>query len=158
MKYIITGLTKVRDAVEADDSNTAEKLFRAKYPSTYEILDVTAPGQRPIRKNRKVGRMDIYGTDKTIPMRVLLIPAGEKSPNYPGMESAGKDMIEFYDFRYSHTPDGQFITRYYVETLMLNRCPQGLDLQGSVPEWKITAQVLDYVLSWVELITYDKPF
>lgn len=38
-KYIITGLMKVRDVVEADDKEQAEKRFRAKYP---EFLDASS--------------------------------------------------------------------------------------------------------------------
>jgi hypothetical protein len=32
-KYVITGLMKVRDVVEADDPESAEMLFRVKYPA-----------------------------------------------------------------------------------------------------------------------------
>jgi hypothetical protein len=68
------------------------------------------------------------------------------------MESSKEDTIEFYDSRYPHTPDGQFITRYYVSTLSLKDYgrPQGsgLDLYGSEPDWKIDGRVFAMVRDW----------
>jgi hypothetical protein len=40
MKYIITGIEKVRDIIEAEDQESAEKLFRARYRCVYKITDV----------------------------------------------------------------------------------------------------------------------
>ena len=40
MKFIITGIEKVRDVIEAEDQESAEKLFRARYRCVYEITDV----------------------------------------------------------------------------------------------------------------------
>lgn len=40
MKFIVTGIEKVRDVVEADDFEAAERVFRAKYPAVYKVLDV----------------------------------------------------------------------------------------------------------------------
>lgn len=39
-KYVITGLEKVRDVIEAPDKEAGEKLFRAKYPAVFELLDI----------------------------------------------------------------------------------------------------------------------
>lgn len=48
-----------------------------------------------------------------------------------------KPMIEFYDARYQHTEFGQFVSRYYVETL---RDHVGkLNLYSSIPEWTVSA-------------------
>jgi hypothetical protein len=38
MKFFITALEKIRDVIEADDPEMAEKRFRAKYPATTEVL------------------------------------------------------------------------------------------------------------------------
>jgi len=47
MKFIITALEKVRDVIEADDAEMAEKRFRAKYPATTEILAIDDDGYYP---------------------------------------------------------------------------------------------------------------
>lgn len=60
-------------------------------------------------------------------------------------------LIEFYDARYKHTPYGQFISRYYKETIL--EVNSGLILDGGVPEWKIEKAQMDEVKSWL-----NKPF
>jgi len=52
-------------------------------------------------------------------------------------------MIESYDARYPHTEFGQFVTRYYVQTLRDHE--GGLDLHGGVPEWKVSAAGMQQV-------------
>ena len=52
-------------------------------------------------------------------------------------------LVEFFDSRYPHTPKGQFVSRYYVKTLLGHegfygsRLTDGLCLHGGVPEWTI---------------------
>jgi hypothetical protein len=47
-------------------------------------------------------------------------------------------MVEFYDRKYMHTPRGQFVSRYFVSTL-LERPAVGLSLDGGVPAWTVSA-------------------
>jgi len=82
------------------------------------------------------------------PLRVLLIPAGEQSPNFQCMKPDTKNLLEFYDARYDLTPDGQFISRYYLETLKRSNSFHGLDLHGGEPDWKIDGRSLTLVLEW----------
>jgi len=70
------------------------------------------------------------------PMRVVM---GERN---------GKPTVRFYDARYTHTPDGQFITEYYAETLLEGS--NGLDLQGGVPAWKVDKENMDAVREWLK--------
>lgn len=102
-----------------------------------------------------ISRIDILGINNT-PMRAVLIPANEKSPNH-NIES-DKDVIEFYDARYNHTQDGQFITRYYLSTFQEdseNGC--GLDLYGGEKDWKIDARTRQLVSDWTAYLTYERP-
>ena len=39
-KFTITGAERVRDVIEAPDEESAEKLFRAKYPAVHSIEDI----------------------------------------------------------------------------------------------------------------------
>jgi len=102
-------------------------------------------------------RMDITGI-KNIPFRVLYIPGGETPPHYPAAKS-DKDLVEFYDLRYKHTPDGQFVSRYYASTLVDGdeyslplRGGSGLCLQGSVPDWNLPPESVEVVLDWLESV------
>ena len=106
-----------------------------------------------------IKRIDIFGALGT-PMRAVLIPAGEAYPNHPNVPPAKEDLVEFYDGRYPHTPDGQFISRYYTSTLMESHAgipTGGLDLMGYVPTWKIDGRTLRMVLDWVAYHQYVKP-
>lgn len=99
-------------------------------------------------------KMDFIG-DNGIPFRAVLIPAGEDPENYPAAKSS-KHLIEFYDRRYDHTPDGQFTGgRYFVETFMESygcRTLEGLSLQGSVPDWTLSGIDRATVQNWVACI------
>jgi len=59
---------------------------------------------------------------------------------------AGDPMVEFYDTRYNHAAwmgRGQFVQRYYVETLLDGR--GGLCLMGGVPEWSVSGEDMKIV-------------
>ena len=59
-------------------------------------------------------------------------------------------MAEFYDATYAgderFSPHGQFVSRYYVSTLMESQHRgRGLDLCGYVPAWTIDARTMEVV-------------
>jgi hypothetical protein len=63
-------------------------------------------------------------------------------------------MVEFYDTTYAgECPDiftghlGQFVSRYYVSTLMDTDPTRALALDGGIPEWTVTADSLAQVLA-----------
>lgn len=104
-----------------------------------------------------IKRIDILGVTGT-PMRVLLVPAGEQRPNHPDAKVVNEALVEFYDGRYNHTPDGQFIAEYYVSTVLKDNASLrnfGLDLMGytisfpGLPEWKINARTVGMVYDWL---------
>lgn len=70
---------------------------------------------------RVVERGDAYGRDFALTY--------EKS----------EPMVEVYDLRYMHTEYGQFITSYYVNTLLYLNEGSVLDLVGYEPDWYLTA-------------------
>lgn len=79
--------------------------------------------------------------------RVLYLPDGT-SPNFPHMTPHDEPFVEFYDLRYNHTPDGQFISRYYLSTLVA-QWPPGLDLDANVEFWTVDALSMDRVMGWL---------
>jgi len=53
--------------------------------------------------------------------------------------------VAFYDTRYEFSNLGQFVSRYYISTLLENGTDCGLDLYGGEPSWKISKQGMDRV-------------
>lgn len=67
-------------------------------------------------------------------------------------------MVEFYDTRSEHTDLGQFVTRYFVDTLLKH--PGGLCLDGGVPPWTISTHGMSKVFHWLHTLypgfSYEK--
>lgn len=55
--------------------------------------------------------------------------------------------VEFYDTRYGHTDFGQFVTRYYLSTIMQHS--GGLCLDGAVPDWQVSEKLIERVKKWL---------
>lgn len=96
-----------------------------------------------------------------VPFRAVFLASGQ-SINRPKAPSYGKPIVEFYDRRYTHTPDGQFVSNYTVVTLLADP-PAGLDLSGDEPEWRIPPSAMTLVMQWLNhhfaALSYDnKPF
>jgi hypothetical protein len=68
-----------------------------------------------------------------------------------------KPLVEFYDTRYPHTEFGQFVSRYYVETILgddgYGPKDGGLNLHGGVPEWTVSAKDMDTVRTFLKEVT-----
>ena len=67
-----------------------------------------------------------------------------------------KPLVEFYDVRYPHTEFGQFVSRYYVSTILgddgYGPKDSGLNLHGGVPEWTVSKEDMDTVRGWLKTI------
>jgi hypothetical protein len=65
-----------------------------------------------------------------------------------------KPLVEFYDARYPHTEFGQFVSRYYVSTILgtdgYGDAKGGLSLDGGIPEWTVSAQDMDTVRNFLQ--------
>lgn len=99
--------------------------------------------------------MDIISSvNNPIPMRVIYIPKCEININYPDA-TENKDIIEFYDSRYPQTLDGQFISRYYVETFLMGDKCCGLILDD-VGDWKIDRETKEMIINWIKYLRKEK--
>lgn len=58
-------------------------------------------------------------------------------------------MVEFYDSRHPHTEHGQFVSRYYLHTLLERELNQGINLDGGVEAWKINGEAMNAVATWL---------
>lgn len=107
----------------------------------------------------KHARFTRITTAQGIPMVIRLVPYGErygragKLTHTFGLDEFGP-MVEFYDARHAHEDwmgfSGQFITRYYVETLRQRDQSRGLCLNGSVTVWDVDGLAMYYVMGWLE--------
>lgn len=84
----------------------------------------------------------------TIHFNIRIIAKGDKYGLNNVMTHEDKHdmgpMVEFYDPRFQHTPNGQFVSRYYVSTILAVD-HGGLCLDGSVPAWNVNAAQMDEV-------------
>lgn len=56
-------------------------------------------------------------------------------------------LVEFFDTRYEHTDLGQFVTRYYLSTVL--KSENGLCLQGDVPSWSVGEACMNRIRDWL---------
>lgn len=86
---------------------------------------------------------------------VRVVTKGEKyGLNFCLTHNGDKPLVEFYDARYPHTEFGQFVSRYYVSTILgtdgYGSAEGGLSLDGGVPEWTVSAYDMETVRSFLE--------
>lgn len=92
-------------------------------------------------KNRSTG---IVWTLRLVPV------GGLYGLNNQLVNETGKAQIEFYDFRHKFNTSpsgdmlGQFVSRYYVDTIF-GRCPNGLCLDGGISAWNLDAESMRLV-------------
>ena len=72
-----------------------------------------------------------------------------------GCKTHEKDepLVEFYDSRYeanSWSGFGQFVSRYYVSTLLKHSDRHGLTLHGGVPQWSVSATDMARVVQYLK--------
>jgi len=70
-----------------------------------------------------------------------------------------QNLVSFYDTRYDHTQYGQFVGRYYANTLLgldgwssrgSSIRDRGLNLHGGVDDWFINADNANHVVDFIE--------
>jgi len=83
---------------------------------------------------------------------IRIVETGDKYGRWDSGVNDKAPMVEFYDSRFDHAGcmgRGQFVSRYYVDTIVNGTFPNGLDLHGGEPEWKVSAEemrdVKDYL-------------
>lgn len=87
---------------------------------------------------------------------VRIVNTGDKYGVNDCLTNTKGPMIEFYDSRFKSGWDqerGQFVMRYYFETLINNYYPRGLCLDGGVPAWSVSAEGMQQVIEFIEEAT-----
>lgn len=89
--------------------------------------------------------------DRGIPFNVRLVEKGDNyGLNFALTHNEDDPLVEFYDDRYKHTKYGQFVSRYYLSTLLERDKDYGLYLYADVPDWQVSAENMNDVLEFVE--------
>jgi hypothetical protein len=86
-----------------------------------------------------------------IPFRALIIEQGDKfGLNDCLVNRNSVPIVQFFDRRYNFSENGQFVSSYYISTLINRDKKDALCLQGGVPDWNISAASMSLVVSWLE--------
>jgi len=86
---------------------------------------------------------------------VRIVKTGDKYGRDMCLTNDKAPMVEFYDSRYPHTEYGQFVSRYYISTILSQdsrggKYSNGLCLDGRVPAWLVSAEDMVEVVSFLQ--------
>lgn len=91
-----------------------------------------------------------FTNDEGTPFIVRIVKKGNGyGMNFCITHNEDEPLIEFYDARYMHTSYGQFVSRYYMNTILDRNQNFGLDLYGGEADWKIDADTMLRITAWV---------
>jgi hypothetical protein len=102
------------------------------------------------RRNFGVIQMNIKSfTDLLtgIEWTIRVVKTGEKYGRDDCLINDTGTLVEFYDSRYRHTDNGQFVARYYAGTIA--GAVGGIDLCGYEEEWSVCAKTIGEIRSWL---------
>ena len=78
---------------------------------------------------------------------VRIVENGDKYGLDDCMDNDGTPFVEFYDTRYEHTDLGQFVSRYFIDTMTEGE--GGLNLYGGVPSRNINEPCMNRIRDWL---------
>lgn len=62
-----------------------------------------------------------------------------------------KAVVKIFDARHDNfAPEGQFVSSYFVETLLARPDGNGINLHGGVPDWSLDADATKKLLDWLK--------
>ena len=78
---------------------------------------------------------------------VRIVEKGDKYGLDDCLDNDGTPLVEFYDTRYEHSDLGQFVSRYFIDTL--TRGEGELNLDGGVPAWSVNEPCMNRIRDWL---------
>jgi hypothetical protein len=89
--------------------------------------------------------------------KVRILKNGDKYGRDNCLTNEGKPLVEFIsmDVDKKAFPDGQFVSRYYLSTLLERPKPAGLCLDGGVNAWAINSQNYLQIDTWLSGLKLD---
>lgn len=85
--------------------------------------------------------VDVIGGNG-VPFRIVYTPSAQDDHG----NTVGA--VEFFDRRWDHTANGQFVSSYWLGAI-LDGSNSGIDLQGGVDDWTIDAINMGTVRFWL---------
>lgn len=94
----------------------------------------------------------VFKADK---FNVRIVTRGEKfGLNFALTHEGIMPLVEFYDSRYPHTEYGQFVSRYYLDTILNRDRRYGLTLDGGIEDWTVPAQAMNEVIDTLKRLAF----
>ena len=84
---------------------------------------------------------------------IRIVNTGDKYGRNDCLVNNKETLVEFYDTRYTSSDfadRGLFVSRYYASSLIDSQYPNGLCLDGGVPEWSVSADGMKQVLEYIQ--------
>ena len=82
-----------------------------------------------------------------------LVNPGEKFGQHLQL-SVNEPQVHIYDSRYNFNPQlgfvGQFVSAYYVSTLLQDEYPHGLQLDVGTEEWQLSKGNMHTLIEWLK--------
>jgi hypothetical protein len=80
---------------------------------------------------------------------IRIVQQGQKyGRDFKQTHELKEPLVEIYDADYNHTPFGQYISCYYLDTLR-NRDPHSLAFNGGIEKWRIGAANAVRLQQWL---------
>lgn len=100
----------------------------------------------------------VYNPSNGLKWVVRLVRQGDKYGldfclTHKATEFFDEPLVEFYDARLLHTEFGQFVSRYYLHTVL--EVSMGLDLNSDVGSWYLDAEAMSQVHLWLHDVCKD---
>jgi len=89
-----------------------------------------------------------------IPFNIRIVEKGMRYGLKDCLLCKGNEpLVEFYDARYRFWEYGQFVSRYYLHTLLEDKSilQRGLCLYGGEPEWNIDDKTISVIMIYLEM-------
>lgn len=84
---------------------------------------------------------------------VRIVSRGDKyGLNFSLTHNEDMPLVEFYDSRYPHTEYGQFVSRYYLDTIINH--DEGLSLDAGVTAWTVPADAMSELIKTLKNIVF----
>lgn len=94
----------------------------------------------------------LFKADK---FNVRIVSRGDKyGLNFALTHNEDMPLVEFYDSRYMHTEYGQFVSRYYLDTIINHDEGLGLSLDAGVTAWTVPAEAMSELIKTLKNIAF----
>jgi hypothetical protein len=102
-----------------------------------------------VEKNMTNQIIKSFPSKSSLTFLVRIVKLGDKYGLNNVLVNESKPLVEFYDVRYPHTEFGQFVSRYYAETMLATVGGLNLDTSGC-EDWWIDAETMIFVRDFIK--------